>query len=213
MDDEYDIVPATIDDTERIAEFMRQTFCKYEPLNMSIGAPPNRPTETMRSIKYLSQGTSLMTITRSGLIIGVAINGESSLGEKEEMSKPNYQHESYKKIDEFFKKFESGYNVWELTGTDRGLFLNILSVDPIAGGKGIGKAMMKKTREIAKAKGYPLLGVLCTSHYSARIAKSIGMECVYRLPYSEYKNENGEQVFVPPPPHKEAAVFVQKLSS
>ncbi|PSN52949.1 Dopamine N-acetyltransferase [Blattella germanica] len=72
---------------------------------------------------------------------------------------------------------------------------------------------MKQSREIAKAKGYPFIAVMCTSHYSARIARSIGMECVHKLAFTEYKNEKGEQVFVPPPPHKEATLFVQKLGT
>ncbi|PSN52944.1 hypothetical protein C0J52_03647 [Blattella germanica] len=207
MDEDYDIVPATVGDRDRIAEFLSQTYFKYEPLNMSEARNPNRTTDASRYLGFLTQNTSLMAITKSGLIIGIAINGENS---SEELNRP-LQNPS--KIQKFIRVFEQKANIWQLTGEDRGMFVRILVVDPIAGGRGIGKALMIQSKELAKAKGYPLMAIICSSYYSAKISQSMGMECVYKLPYSEYKDEDGIPIFIPPPPHKEISIFIEKLNS
>ncbi|KAJ9600500.1 hypothetical protein L9F63_009270, partial [Diploptera punctata] len=78
-------------------------------------------------------------------------------------------------------------------------------------GTGIGKVLMEHSRKMAMSAGYSLLYVLCTSYYSYRIAGNMGMQCVYILLYSEYKNEQGNPVFVPPAPQSEVTVFIEKL--
>ncbi|PSN52966.1 Dopamine N-acetyltransferase [Blattella germanica] len=211
MDEDYDIVPATVDDKERIAEYLRYNFYPNEPLNLAVGTPLNRPIEAIRGLLRLSDGTSFIAITKSGEIIGVVLNEEFTEEEVHEYSKPAFHNEAYYKVFTFVTMVEHNANILGQTGLDRGLFLHILSVHPKAGGRGIGKALMTRSRDTAKAKGHPLLAIMCSSYYSARIAESIGMECIYRLPYSEYKNEKGEQVFIPPPPHKEVKMYVLKL--
>ena len=87
-----------------------------------------------------------------------------------------------------------------------------LGVDPAVQGRGIGRRLMEASRHLARSEGYPLLYIVCTSYYSAKIARAIGMQCVYSLPYAEFKDKDGNPVFTPPQPHTDVAVFVQKLS-
>ncbi|KAJ9582976.1 hypothetical protein L9F63_022680 [Diploptera punctata] len=215
MDEEYDIVPATEGDTERIAEFLRQTFFKYEPMNIGFKAPPNRPTEAMLFLKYLKEGTSLIAITKSGLMIGLVINEARTKTSEARIPRARgleVFHESYTKIANFVDRVENSADLWKITGVETALFLTILAVDPIASGRGIGKKLVKKSIEVAKSKGFPSLWIMCSSHYSAKICRSLGMQCVYRLPYKDNKNEAGEPEFLPPAPHTEANIFVMKIA-
>ena len=214
MEEEYNIIQATEEYRERIAEFLRQTYYRYEPLNMAFEAPPNRPTGAMRSLQFLKEGTSLIAITKSGLIIGVAINGASrKVMDIHDSSTRTLEafHESYTKISNFIDKVEKNMDLWKITGAESSLCLHILGVDPIAGGRGIGKKLMELSIDMAKSKGFPFFWTMCSSHYSARICRTLGMECVYRLPYKDNKNEEGILEFLPPAPHAEFTIFLQKF--
>ena len=214
MDEEYDIVPATKDDTERIAKFLRQTFCKYEPLNVAFQAPPDRPSEAIKSLRFLKEGTSLIAITKSGLIIGVAINGSHR---KDELPDPRSTglesfHESYTRITNFVNKTKKNMDLWKTTGADIGICLHILSVDPIVSGRGLGKKLAKLSIDMARSKGFPFIWLMCTSHYSAKICRSLGMENVYKVPYKDLKNEAGVPECLPPAPHTEINVYIQRFN-
>ncbi|KAJ9582975.1 hypothetical protein L9F63_022679 [Diploptera punctata] len=216
MEEEYDIVPATEGDRERIAEFLRQTYYKYEPVNMVLGAPPNRPTEAIKSLQFLKEGSSLIAITKSGLIIGVAINAgyKKITGKHEPRSRGlEHLHESYTKVANFIDKVENSLGLWDVTGADDSLYLHILAVLPTASGKGIGKELVKRSIETAESKGYPLIWIMCSSHYSAKICCSLGMECIHRLSYKDNKNEEGVPAFLPAEPHTEFVTFVLKFNT
>ena len=210
MEEEYDIVAATEQDEERIAEYLRQHFFQYEPLNMGFEVPSNRPNSAMKFLQCLKEGSSLMAITKSGLIIGVAINGECKRNHKTIKTKPF--HESYGRLLNFVDKVEENSDVWKRTGADTSLYIKILSVAPIAGGRGIGKKLVKLSIEIAKSKGFPFIWAMCSSHYSAKICRSLGMESIYRIKYKENKNEAGVPEFLPPAPHTEAHIVMMKFA-
>jgi hypothetical protein len=64
---------------------------------------------------------------------------------------------------------------------------------------------MEASRQLARSEGYPLLYIECTSYYSAKIARAIGMHCMYSLPYVEYKDKDGDPVFTSSQPHTDIA--------
>ncbi|KAJ9582977.1 hypothetical protein L9F63_022681 [Diploptera punctata] len=152
----------------------------------------------------LAEGLSLMAISKNDQnILGICLN-KCKIKNKT----PEYRDD---KIGRFLNEVESGVNIWELGKTDRAFSINILAVSESSRGTGVGKALMEHSREKARSAGYSLLYVLCTSYYSDRIARNMGMQCVYTLPYSEYKDEQGNPVFVPPAPHTQATVLIEKL--
>ena len=102
-------------------------------------------------------------------------------------------------------------DVWQLTGADRALHIHLLAVDLAFRGRGIGRALMEKARDIAASEKYPLLFVICSSFFSARAAENMGMKCIYSMPYSEYKDEQGEPIITPPYPHQEIKILIQQL--
>ncbi|KDR14224.1 uncharacterized protein LOC110834693 isoform X1 [Zootermopsis nevadensis] len=213
MKEDYDIISATEEYRDRIVEFLRECFFKHEPLNVCSGAPPNRPAHDMDSLPKLSEGMSLLAVSRNGQrILGVCINGAVK-PDAEKQKEKTYTHPAYTKISNFIWKFIERADTLKTTGADCVMFVYLLGVDEAARGRGIGRALMEKSRENARCAGYPMIAVVCSSYFSARIARNIGMQSVYSLSYSEYLDEDGHPVFKPLPPHTEISLLVQKLSS
>jgi ribosomal protein S18 acetylase RimI-like enzyme len=215
MADGYDVVTAKEEDIGRIAVFLRRHFYATSPLNIGIGAPVDRKISEMIPLQYLSEGASLLAISRNdGRILGACINGENTPQERPHTEcLQSDSNEVCVKINEFIHKMEEAVDIWELTGANRALYIHILAVDSAARGQGIARALMEGTRHLALSLGYPLLRILCTSAYSTRIARSMGMRSVHTLPFTEYKDENGHPVFTPPQPHTHATMFVLKLTN
>jgi ribosomal protein S18 acetylase RimI-like enzyme len=215
MADGYDIVTAKEEDIGRIAEFLRNHFYTSSPLNVGTGASADRKISEMFALRFLSQGTSLLAVSRKdGHILGACINGENS---PEDRNNAKYlqseKNESYAKIHKFVHKMEEDVDIWKLTGANKALYIHTLGVDSATRGQGIGRALMERSRDLARSAGYPLLRILCSSSYSTKIASNMGMRSVYSLPFSEYKDESGHPVFTPPQPHTHATMFVLKLDS
>jgi GNAT superfamily N-acetyltransferase len=214
MEEDYDIVSATEESQDRIVQFLQQAFYKHEPIHVSIGAPPDRPINAIIQLPYLSEGKSLLAVSRNGRrILGFCGNTAVTPKTNENNTRrPISTEPYYKNILDFFNKIEESADIWKETGANRAMSILQLAVDPDARGRGIGKGLMESTRHLARSEGYPLLKIMCTSHYSAKIARDIGMQCMYSLPYAEYKDKDGNPVFTPPQPHTHITVFVQKLS-
>ncbi|KAJ9582974.1 hypothetical protein L9F63_022678 [Diploptera punctata] len=166
MEEEYNFVSAEEVDRDKLAEFLRNNFYKYEPVNLGFQAPPDRPIEAMKILDFLKEGTSIAAVTTSGDIIGA----------------------------------------------DSSLYLHVIAVHQNALGKGIGKKLVKRSMEIAKSKGFPFIWAMCTSYYSAKICNLLGMECVFKKSYQEYKNEAGIAECLPPEPHNQIAIYVLKFN-
>jgi ribosomal protein S18 acetylase RimI-like enzyme len=213
MEEDYDIVSATEESQDNIVEFLRRVFFKHEPINVAVGAPPDRPISCIIPLLYLSEGKSLIAVSRNGRrILGFCGNAVITPNRTTNTMQQTIHKPPYNIISEFYCKIEDSVDIWKKTGADRAMSICHLGVDPAVGERGIGRRLMEASRHLARSEGYPLLYIVCSSYYSAKIARSIGMQCVYSLPYAEYKNKDGNPVFTPPQPHTGVAVFVQKLS-
>ena len=214
MEEDYDIVNATEVSQDNIVEFLRRAYYKHEPLNVAVGIPPDRPINSIVPLQYLSEGKSLIAVSRNGRrVLGFCGNAVMTPSRNENITQQKLHAEPpYNIILEFYFKIEDSADIWKETGADRAICICHLGVDPAVKGRGIGRRLMEASRHLARSEGYPLLYTVCTSYYSANIARAIGMQCVYSMPYAEYKDEDGNPVFTPSPPHTDVAVFVQKLS-
>ncbi|KAJ9595628.1 hypothetical protein L9F63_013180 [Diploptera punctata] len=210
---EFEIVIAIENDRKRIVEFLRASFYKHEPLNVVNGTTNGPDSDAIYSLSFLSEGKSLLALSKSGQIIGVCLNGEDTPGmiknRKDYMSRQTCN--SYSRILDFLNKVEHSVDVWKLTGADRALHIHLLAVDLAFGGRGIGRALMERTRDIAQSAKYPLLYVLCSSFFSAKAAEKMGMKCIYSLPYSAYTDDTGKPYITPPFPHTQVKILIQQL--
>ena len=73
--------------------------------------------------------------------------------------------------------------------------IRYLVVDPKYRNQGIATALVNRSRKEAATKGYKYMRIDCTSHFTARIASSMGFDCIFQMAYEDYKNPSGEQIF------------------
>lgn len=215
---DYKIVQVTPKDTEKVLEHLRKFFFLEEPLNICIQLLGENGDEECHELEeYCAQtipeGLSLMAVSASGRVIGVVLNGSHEPGHLEEMERcadtcPNPR---FRKILQLLAAVERGSDVFgKFPDVDKLVEVRIVSVDSALRGRGIAKVLLEKSTELAKQHEYPLIRIDCTSHFSALAVARLGYECVFKMPYEDYRR-NGEPVFHPEPPHKEVTTYVRRL--
>lgn len=107
---------------------------------------------------------------------------------------------------------EGDFNVFDLyPGTDVIMDGKILSVNSNYRGMGIAGRLTERTLDFMREHNIPVMHVLCSSHYSARVMEKLGFHEVYRLNYADYK-VNNEVVFAPGEPHLTARILVKEIA-
>lgn len=106
---------------------------------------------------------------------------------------------------------EESFNVFDLyQETDVALDCKILSVNSNYRGIGIAGRLTERTLQYMRDNKIPLMHIMCSSHYSARVAEKLGFHEVYRLDYADYKVQN-EIVLQPAPPHVAVRILVKEV--
>jgi arylalkylamine N-acetyltransferase len=133
---------------------------------------------------------------------------------------PGHIHESnaskiespkFRKVEQLMDYVESQFDVFDAyPDVHRFLDAAILSVSPDYRGYGIGGSLVNRTLEYMRENDIPLMHVLCTSHFSARLLEKMGFEVAYTLPYADYLVD-GEQVLQPGAPHLATKILIKKI--
>jgi len=80
-------------------------------------------------------------------------------------------------------------------------------------GLGLSAAVAKQSFEEALLNDdVSVVCMICTNYLSAKIAQNLGMECMVKKHFGEYKDDNGHPWLksVPEPPNDAARVFIFK---
>ncbi|XP_076639345.1 arylalkylamine N-acetyltransferase 1 isoform X1 [Colletes latitarsis] len=215
---DYHIQTVTKDDKLRILKFLRRFFFRDEPLNHSIQLIPEGEDSTCLeleeycSMSAVENNLSFMAVSNSGAIVGVVLNGKMDPPSDEE---PEYvtacENPKFKKILRLLRYVDKNVNS---DGQYRGLSIleiRIISVDLSWRGKGIGKALIEKTIEVGREKGFDFTRADCSSFFSGKLCAGLGFEPIYELPYADYVDEDGKPVFSPALPHTSIVTYVKKL--
>ncbi|XP_067002626.1 arylalkylamine N-acetyltransferase 1 [Anabrus simplex] len=206
----FKIVRAALEDREKIVDFLRQAFFKYEPLNMVLGCTDGpASSRNLRCLTSLDEGTSLIAADENGAIVGVCLNGEDR--REEHNGTFHCTCSKYSQILKVVTTVGERADVWKYTKSSRGLGLHVLAVDCKTRGQGLGRILLEKSRELAREEGYEFITVTCTGAYSAHLPPLMGMNCIYSVPYTQLVAE-GLLPTCPPEPHKEIKVFFQSLT-
>lgn len=88
-----------------------------------------------------------------------------------------------------------------------------LAVEPSHQNMGIASSLVTHSKKEAAANGLKYIRIDCTSHYTARIASTMGLDCIYQINYEDYRNPSGEHVFRDVTyPHTKILVYAGKTS-
>ncbi|XP_034098165.2 arylalkylamine N-acetyltransferase-like 2 [Drosophila albomicans] len=118
---------------------------------------------------------------------------------------------TFKRIATFEFETKIKVNYFERFGVSRVLLSHMTNVDASVRGKGLGTRLTAALIELGRIQGFPIMIAFCTSFYSARQKKALGMECIYTQAYQDYRDANGEAVFKPPAPHTHTRILATKL--
>lgn len=106
---------------------------------------------------------------------------------------------------------DSQFSMFDLyPDIDSLLDCKIISVNENYRGLGIAGQLTNKTIEFMKEHKIPMMHVLCSSHFSARVMEKLDFEEVYKLPYKDYL-VNGENVLLPADPHKAVRILSKRI--
>ncbi|XP_050433447.1 arylalkylamine N-acetyltransferase 1-like isoform X2 [Adelges cooleyi] len=216
MKQAYSIVSIAEKDKPIVAEFLRKFFFRDEPLNVAIKLlDETESTNKLEKycIDYLHHGFSFKAVSAAGDLIGVILNNvmereeNEQNGQDEEESSPNCK--KFKDIIVLLDKIKREADVFKLyPHVKRILEIKIVTVNDANRGQGVCKALIDKTKELAKELDCQMIYVECTSHYSAKAVTRLGFKSIHSLEYQKHLNGQGEVVFETNLPHDRAEVFV-----
>ncbi|XP_017476326.1 PREDICTED: dopamine N-acetyltransferase [Rhagoletis zephyria] len=209
----YTVELVTENDKDVVLAMLKQFFFKDEPLNSFLNLGDCKELEEY-TIKCIKDNCSYKAVHTNGELIGVFLNGllkRPPPDEVPEKSADSCQHPKFKKILSLFERIEENFNIFDFyPNIDTILDGKILSVNTEYRGMGIAGRLTERTLEYMREHNIPIMHVLCSSHYSARVMEKLGFHEVYKLNYADYK-VHGEVVFVPAEPHVAARILVKEL--
>ncbi|TDG47243.1 hypothetical protein AWZ03_006374 [Drosophila navojoa] len=205
-----------VSDFQNAKQAMGGNVNNDEPLDAFCGGNVKKGNEQEDDEYYISiveQGTSLVAIDEKngGRIVGIVLAAAQTPSDLNRYSQSVSALTDFERIETFIAKVENEANLFKRYGVSKLLYSHITNVDATMRGKGLGARLTVALIGVARSKGYPLLVACCTSFYSARQKQALGMECVYKLAYKDYRDENGRVVFNPPEPHTHVRVMAIKL--
>ncbi|XP_056637909.1 arylalkylamine N-acetyltransferase 1-like [Diorhabda sublineata] len=208
----YEIKIIQKQEKKEIIQFMRKYFMPDEPINTSINLvtedkPFNEPLEEFL-IKGYDSGVSLKAV-QNGKLIAICISYILEKNEKHEQVESD--NKDFMTIYNFLTYVDEHCNAFgEFPECDRAITSPILAVHPSYRGLGIARDMMYRILETGKEKKCGFMVVECSSHFTALALQKLNFECIYRLPYEDYKVDD-KIVFKTKPPHNAATVYVKKI--
>ncbi|KAJ0176254.1 hypothetical protein K1T71_008428 [Dendrolimus kikuchii] len=190
----YEIITPSM--SEAVLQHLRESFFADEPLNKAVSLCQRG--ESHAALERLCAAT--MT---DGLSIA-AMEGDMQSIEKIQQS----SDEKYNKIFTILYTVSRDLDLFNTYQVNRILECRIISVSEQARGRGLAKELMARSVDLAKEQGFKLFKVDATGAYSQRICKSLGLQELKRVVYSEYCDDTGEPIFNVSPPHNALSVMV-----
>lgn len=204
----------TAEDAGAVLEMLKTYFFKDEPINTFLNIGECKELEEF-SLKCLKDNCSYKAVTKNNEIIGVFLNSlmhRPPAGDVPEKAADDCAHSKFKKVLGLMDYIEENFNIFDLyPETDIILDGKIVSVNTNYRGMGIAGLLTEKTLNYMRNHNIPVMHVLCTSHYSARVLEKLGFHEVYRLNYNDYK-VNDEVVLKPSAPHVAARILVKEIA-
>nr|XP_016928233.1 dopamine N-acetyltransferase [Drosophila suzukii] len=205
-------------DYEKLKLFMKEEYFNAEPLCQSCGEDVHLQNEEENdaiNLSMIAQGTSLLALDENddGRIVGFVLAGAQVPEDVERYAQTakTLTENAWGRIFIILTKAEREANIFERYGVSKVLYSHITSVAASMRGKGLGSRLAITLMDLGRSQGLPVMVAYCTSFYSARQKKALGMECIYSLDYTDYKEDQGRVIFAPAAPNTTLRVMAIKL--
>ncbi|XP_058464564.1 arylalkylamine N-acetyltransferase-like 2 [Malaya genurostris] len=204
---------ANPDDYDSVLEFVLKFYYHDEPMNNSYIYDSNPAEDDVEfSVSFVLQGMAVVAedCHQGKTLVGVSIANPTYPGYVQDLLNAAEQARTRKWRDslKLLAHLQRSVNILERFNAQKCYDIEIVAVDPDYRGQSIGAKLFEEQFKRAKSLGYPLASADCSSFYSARIAERVGMKCIGKLAYSDYRDEDGVQLFQPSAPHREIQTFV-----
>ncbi|KAL5287046.1 Dat family protein [Megaselia abdita] len=212
----YRVELITEKDSEDVLKMLKKFFFKDEPLNHFLNLGECKELEKY-SLKCIGENCSFKAVHDNGDIIGVFISGLLKRPTPEDEAPQSLaegcEHPKFKKIMQLMDYIDSNFNIFDVY-PDANTILDgkIVSVNTNYRGLGIAGVLTEHTLNYMRQHDIPVMHVLCSSHYSARVVEKMGFHQVYELKYADYK-VNGENPLLPAEPHVAARIMVREVNN
>ncbi|KAK6625650.1 hypothetical protein RUM43_005949 [Polyplax serrata] len=217
------ITKATDRDRKEILRLMQDIFYKTDPSSVytKVSEVPKISSQLQEmTVESLDDNLSFVAKEKGDekTILGVAINGI-----RPAVIRTSGREALLKQVKS--KRERTLLELWEFVSSmpsdgeryfgDESVVFEVqyLVVDPLHRNKGIATSLVSQSRKEAAARGHRYIRIDCTSHFTARIASSMGLNCIYEIDYQDYKNPSGEHVFTNVMfPHTKILVYAGKTA-
>ncbi|XP_055593344.1 arylalkylamine N-acetyltransferase 1 [Uranotaenia lowii] len=210
--------PITDEYHNDVIEHLRRTFFADEPLNKAVNLTrpgQGHPLLEHHSLSTLHDGVSVMAITNEGEIAGVALNGilHGNRDIEHSLEKLNsIKDENFKKIFKLLYEQNLRINLFKQFDVDKIFEIRILSVDSKFRGQGLAKRLMEKSEQIAVEQGFQMMKTDATGAFSQRVVSSLGFVTKCEIKYTDYLDEQGDQIFVVEQPHEKLKIMCKAIN-
>lgn len=122
------------------------------------------------------------------------------------------KHEKFKKILQLLEHVDECFNIFKLyPNIDRYLEGKILSVNSNYRGYGIAGKLAEAAMQYMRENHIPVILVVCSSHFSARVCERLDFKTIFELPYIDYV-VNGENPILPAEPHRSIKALIKEVA-
>ncbi|XP_063994005.1 uncharacterized protein LOC135171407 isoform X2 [Diachasmimorpha longicaudata] len=192
-------------------EHLRFNFFPDEPLNRGVRLCQKGESHCElenHCLSTLKQGYSRMLITDDGTIAGLALNGTTKVGEREEAVRrlAALDDEKFKIIFGLLYQVNDKVNLFNKYQTDELFECRILSVDEEFRGRGLANILMSDSVEVARKAGFKVMKADATGIFSQKVFEKHGFKTEAEILYSEI-----DEAIRPSPPHSALKLMVKVL--
>ncbi|XP_060647895.1 arylalkylamine N-acetyltransferase-like 2 [Drosophila nasuta] len=163
----------------------------------------------------VEQGTCLVAINEKDgeRIVGCILAGcETSDDLQEYHAQISTLDEcAFKTVGIFECETKIKVNYFQYYSVSKVIYAAMINVDASMRGRGLRARLANVLKELGRSKGFKVIKAWSSSFYSARQMEGVGMECIYRQPYADYKDAKGQVIFKPPALHSELRISALKL--
>lgn len=207
---------ATLNDYQRILEFLRKEFYPDETITLAHPIPGVTRDDEAFSMSHLENGVVLMAFpSKEELdgIVGVLIAGPITEICEDTLNSEKVETRKWADIVKLLTFIEEKADVCQRFQVTRSLHIHVVAVHKQFRGNQIGRKLFQKCFEVAEKLLFQLISVDCTSSYSSKVAEQLEMEFVSEVTYDEFHKYTKEIIFKPDPSHSNIKTFIKKLNN
>ncbi|XP_058463386.1 uncharacterized protein LOC131437813 [Malaya genurostris] len=206
---------AKAQDEPHIMHFLREHLYDEEPLLRSLNITKTMAIPCLEAYlnDHLKDGFTMIAVEPDNRIVGISLNQRNCdwEGDKLRERAERVQCDPLRKL----------FYIWSIVAKEPKLHqkyrtscifeIAILATAREAQRRGIGYQLTVQSLRLARDLGFDWARMDCTSEYSSRIAKKVGMDCTWSVPYKHLVDSAKKPVVIPDEPHSHIRVHVIQL--